>query len=149
MSQPGLEAFDSTLQKTHLWLHELQQFTHLPDQHIAFQALRAVLHTLRDHLSVDVAAHLGAQLPLLIRGVYYEGWHPAGKPERIRSQEEFLAEITEAFPGPENTDPARLAHGVFELLNHHLSPGSPDKIRQVLPHEIMRMWPEPTPVYRA
>lgn len=148
MSQPGLEVFDSTLQKTHVWLNELQELAHLPDQHAAFQALRAVLHTLRDRLSVDVAAHLGAQLPVLIRGVFYEGWHPAGKPEKIRSREEFLGQIEEAFMGPETTDPARLAMGVFELLNHHLSPGSPEKIRQVLPREMMELWPEPSPVYR-
>jgi hypothetical protein len=28
--------------------------------------------------------HLGAQLPLLVRGIYYEGWHMAGKPTRER-----------------------------------------------------------------
>ena len=148
MSQPGLEVFDSTLQKTHVWLHELQDLAHLPDQHAAFQALRAVLHSLRDRLSVDVAAHLGAQLPVLIRGVFYEGWHPAGKPHKIRSQQEFLDEIDNAFMGVETADPARLAHGVFTLLNHHLSPGSPEKIRQVLPRELLELWPEPSPIYR-
>ena len=148
MSQPGLEVFDSTLQKTHVWLHELQELAHLPDQHAAFQALRAVLHALRDRLSVDVTAHLGAQLPVLIRGVYYEGWHPAGKPERVRSQQEFLDQIRIGFLGPEAIDPARLAHGVFHLLNHHLSPGASEKIRQVLPRELLELWPEPGPVYR-
>ena len=29
--------------------------------------------------------HLGAQLPMLLRGLYYEGWHMAGKPTKDRS----------------------------------------------------------------
>src|SRR4051794_37941473 len=117
MSQAGLEVFDSTLQKTHIWLNELQELAHLSDQRAALKALRAVLHALRDRLSVDVAAHLGAQLPVLLRGFYYEGWHPAGKPEKIRSQEEFLSQIQEAVVSPDRLDPLRLTHAVFELLN--------------------------------
>jgi len=148
MSQPGLEVFDSTLQKTHLWLHELQELAHLPDRHTAFQVLRAVLHALRDRLPVDEAAHFGAQLPVLIRGFYYEGWRPAGKPERTRSRQEFLDRITMEIVSPENLDPIRLTRAVFELFNHHLSQGEPEKIRGILPHEIQVLWPEPSPVYR-
>ncbi|MEI6349899.1 MAG: DUF2267 domain-containing protein [Verrucomicrobiota bacterium] len=148
MSQAGLEVFDSTLQKTHLWLNELEELAHLPDQHTAFKVLRAVLHALRDRLPVDVAAHLGAQLPMLIRGFFYEGYRPAGKPLRIRSQDEFLEEISAEIIGPEAVDPLRITHCVFELLNRHLSPGEPVKIRKILPHELQALWPEPSPVFR-
>lgn len=148
MSQPGLEVFDSTLQKTHGWLNELQELGHLPDQNTAFKVLRAVLHSLRDRLSVEVTAHLGAQLPVLIRGFFYEGWRPAGKPERTRSQEEFLDSIRIQIVSPENLDPLRLTRAVFELLNHHLSAGEPEKIRNVLPKEVQEIWPEPSPAFR-
>lgn len=52
-----------------------------------------MLHCLRDRLSVDQAAHLSAQLPLLVRGIYYESYHPAGKPEKVRSRAEFLEHV--------------------------------------------------------
>ena len=148
MSQAGIEVFDSTLQKTHIWLNELQELAHLPDQRTAFKVLRAVLHALRDRLPVDVTAHLGAQLPVMIRGFFYEGWRPAGKPDRIRTQEEFLGEIHAEIVSPENLDPLRVTHCVLELLNRHLSPGEPAKLRQILPKEIQALWPEPSPVFR-
>jgi len=148
MSQPGLEVFDSTLQKTHVWLNELREIAHLPDQQTSLKVLRAVLHALRDRLAVDVTAHLGAQLPMLVRGFFYEGWHPAGKPEKIRSQEEFLDQVRIRIVSPEVIDPARVTRAVFDLLNHHLSPGEPEKIRNVLPTELQELWPEPSPLYR-
>jgi len=141
MSQTGLEVFDTTLQKTHLWLNEIQESAGLTDRHAAYKALRAVLHTLRDRLPVDVVVHLGAQLPVLVRGIYYEGWHPAGKPERIRTAEEFVAQVEVEgglFGGP---DPLRVVHAVFGLFNRHLSPGEPEKVKGVLPSDLQTLWP--------
>ncbi|TMB45162.1 MAG: DUF2267 domain-containing protein, partial [Deltaproteobacteria bacterium] len=91
MSATGLEVFDTTLQKTNSWLKELMGILGSQDRHMAYLALRATLHALRDRLTVEEVAHLGAQLPMLIRGFYYEGWDPTGKPLRVRRKEEFLA----------------------------------------------------------
>ena len=60
---------------------------------------RPVLHTLRDRLTVEEAAHLSAQLPLLIRVIYFEGWHPAHKPTKERFKEQFLDQIAARRPG--------------------------------------------------
>ena len=74
MSTTRLDVFDSTPQKTYVWLNDImEELTYEGDRKATYVALRSVLHALRDHLSVEEAADLGAQLPLLIRGIYYEG----------------------------------------------------------------------------
>src|SRR6202047_2950090 len=93
MSATGLEVFDKTVHTTNAWLKEIMEATGL-DRRRAYRALAAVLHALRDRLTVDEVAQLGAQLPILVRGLYYDQWHhSAGKPDRLRHKEEFLAAV--------------------------------------------------------
>jgi uncharacterized protein (DUF2267 family) len=84
MSATGLDVFDRTLQATNIWLDDIMQELGWSDRHRAYHALRAVLHALRDRLPVDDAAHFAAQLPMLIRGLFYEGWRPAAVPVNER-----------------------------------------------------------------
>jgi uncharacterized protein (DUF2267 family) len=142
MSATGLTAFDSTIQTTNVWLNELMERLGWQDKHRAYHALRTVLHALRDRLSVDQAAALGAQLPMLVRGFYYEGWHPHGKPLKERKQEEFLAPIGEAFREDLNVHPETVARAVFQVLARHVTPGEVAHVKVGLPGEIRSLWPE-------
>ncbi len=85
-----LPVLDSTIQKTHEWLKDITDRLGFPNDRSAFAALRAVLHTLRDRLPRENAVELGAQLPMLIRGMFYEGWDPQKEPTRVRHQQEFF-----------------------------------------------------------
>ncbi|MDP8915637.1 MAG: DUF2267 domain-containing protein, partial [Pseudomonadota bacterium] len=75
MSATGLEVFDKTLQTTNTWLNEISQIVG-PDRQLSWKVLSVVLHKLRDRLPVTLAVHLGAELPLLVRGVYYDQFQP-------------------------------------------------------------------------
>ena len=76
----GLGVFDATVQDTNLWLKGLSAELGDCERQEAFAALRAVLHALRDRLQAHAAVNLAAQLPMLLRGLYYEGWTMPEKP---------------------------------------------------------------------
>ncbi len=140
MSVTGLDVFDRMLQKTNDWLDELMQVLAWSDRHETYLALRATLHALRDRLTVEEVAQLGAQLPMLIRGFYYEGWDPTGKPLRLRRPEGFLALIAQEFPR-DLDDYEPLARAVFAVLARRVSEGEIEDVKQVLPEGIREFWP--------
>ena len=99
MSANGLEVFDRTLQITHIWLDEIIEALHT-DRQTAWRVLGAVLRALRDRLPPGLSAHLSAELPLLVRGAYFEHWRPGEETLKLRSLAEFLERVS-----------AGLAHG--------------------------------------
>ena len=136
----GLDVFDTTVHKTHAWLHDIMQELGWEERHKAYLALRTTLHALRDRLSVEETAQLGAQLPMLIRGLYYEGWNPTGKPEKVRHKTAFLAPIRDHFRDDWQVDPEEVARAVLKVLTQHVSEGEIADIKHCLPTELRALW---------
>jgi uncharacterized protein (DUF2267 family) len=134
------EIFSKTLDKTHIWLTDLMQELDWTDEHKAYLALRAVLHTLRDRLTVEEAADLAAQLPMLVRGFYFEGWHPAGTPVKERHQKQFLDHVRDYFKNDDSVVPEKVVRAVFKLLRRRVSRGEVKDIGQILPGEVRVLW---------
>ena len=105
MSMTGLEVFDTTLQKTNEWLDEIMDELALQDRHTAYVALRGTLHALRDRLPVQEAVHLGAQLPILVRGFYYEGWRPVRESWRANKKGALRHDPGRSGRAPANRGP--------------------------------------------
>lgn len=141
MSESGVAALDHTVQETNVWLKGVAKELHFEERHHAYSALRAVLHALRDRLTPDSAVHLGAQFPLLIRGIYYEGWHLAGKPTTDRSVQEFADHVLQELPPKFPMDPLTASRGVFEVLWERLDPGESAKVIDHLPLPLKNLWP--------
>ena len=141
MSMTGLDVFDRTIHKTNNWMNELMEALGWHDRHKAYLALRVTLHALRDRLTVEEVAQLGAQLPMLIRGFYYEGWDPTGKPLKERHKEEFLARIAEQFSGDDQADAEQVARAVFSVLSDRVTEGEIEDVKHVLPAELRELWP--------
>ncbi|HEU5431546.1 MAG TPA: DUF2267 domain-containing protein [Thermomicrobiales bacterium] len=137
----SLDVFDSTVQQTYEWLTAIGAELRWPDRRRQYLALRSVLHALRDYLLVNESAQLAAQLPLLIRGVYYEGWNPARAPAADRSRADFLGRIERDFARADpNVDPERVAHAVLRVLSDRVSAGEIDEARHLLPKDVRTLW---------
>ena len=132
MSQ--VDAFQITLQKTGEWLRDIRQLLEWESDQRAYLALRAVLHTLRDRLPVVEAVHLGSQLPMLVRGFYYEGWTPQDKPLKF-NHDEFLLAVASYFREP-GVNPMQVTRAVVETMGEHMDPGELAKLVRVLPRDF-------------
>ena len=137
------DVFDVTLQKTQIWLNDIMaELDWHEHPHKAYLALRTVLHALRDRLTIEEAVQLGAQLPMLVRGFYYEGWTLKGKPRKERHKEDFLAHIKDAFKDDFTSRPESIARAVFKVLAHHTSAGEIEDVKNLLPKALQELWPE-------
>lgn len=141
MTHTAIPAFETTLQTTHVWIGDLMANLGWSDRHRAYAALRAVLHALRDHLTPEGAAALGAQLPMLVRGFYYEGWRPSGKPLKERKLRDFLDHVEENMRSDGAIDPRQVSEQVFALLKMHLSAGEIHSVQSALPASLQSLWP--------
>jgi uncharacterized protein (DUF2267 family) len=141
MSVTTIPHSEASVHTANVWLKELAQELGWDDRERVYHGLRSVLHALRDRLTVDEAADLGAQLPLLIRGLYYEGWDPSSAPARERRKEVFLHHIAADFRDDHEVYPEGIAWAVFKLLERHVSTGEIKDVLHVLPWEIRSLWP--------
>ncbi len=148
MKFTGLEVFDSTIQRTNSWLKELMQELNTTDHRKTYLILRSVLHAFRDHLSERDAIHVGEQLPMLIRGLYFEHWDPAGKPLPLRNRDDFFNVVTQYMvrDGNDAAKPETVARAVFRLLERKAAEGEIEDLHPVVPLALMDLWP---PALRA
>jgi uncharacterized protein (DUF2267 family) len=141
MSTTGLEVFDKTIQTTHIWLDEMIEDLGT-DRHTAWHVLGAVLHALRDRLPLDLSAHLSAELPLLVRGAYFDGWRAAKDALKERSLAEFLERVSDGLAGTKPISSIDAVRSVVAVLERHIAKGQAVKIRNALPEEVRALWPE-------
>jgi uncharacterized protein (DUF2267 family) len=128
------------VQQTQEWLKELRDNADLADEATALSVLRAVLHQLRDRLTVEEAVDLAAQLPTIVRGIYYEGWRPARAPQKVRTKRKFLDQVTlKLLPHPIPPEPA--VRNVFALITHHCDSGEIGDVVSQMPSELQDLWP--------
>lgn len=146
MSKNGVDVFDHTLQKTNQWINEINEILGWSDKQKGYLALRCTLQALRDRLPFETVVNFGAQLPMLIRGFYYEGWKPGETPIKIKSPEEFMEFVTSHALNSnleKNTDMLEMVRAVFEVVSRHISPGERDHVLKTLPPGLGRLWGAP------
>ena len=136
----NIPVFEKTQQKTAHWIEAVAKNMGSIDMERSYHVLKSVLHAVRDRLPPDEAVQLAAQMPMLVRGFYYEGWHPANKPERYRHKREFLQHIAHDVPSLDPAQRERAASAVFTVLSQELTGNEASQVRQALPSEVRDLW---------
>jgi uncharacterized protein (DUF2267 family) len=137
MAETGYAPFNRTVDKTNRVLREIEEAHGWPAdrRNQSYAALRAVLHALRDRLTVEEGAQLAAQLPLLMRGVYYDGWRPSVVPMKI-GRDEFLDRVAGDLPFELQESPEELVKSVLHALRRHITDGEWEDVKSSMPKDL-------------
>jgi uncharacterized protein (DUF2267 family) len=140
MTTHTFSTFETAASVAHEWVNQVAETLGIDDRKFALQALRGVLHALRDRLTIDQSAHLSAQLPLLVRGLYFENWDPKPAPTHDRTVRDFAERVRPVLPVCDDDELVQAVGAVFGVLQAHLSPGEADKLERVLPRDLAFLW---------
>lgn len=137
----GIDVLDTSIQETQRWINDVQQRLALANPKLAYQALKATLHAVRDRVGPDNTLHFAAQLPLLVKGMLVDGWRPSQTPTRERTVEDFLDHVDRDVFGGLAVDPEAAVRAVLEVLAEHIDPREVTKLARLFPEDLRRLWP--------
>ena len=140
MTRPHI--FEHQLAAADLWLDQVSENLELGprDRGRALHALRAGLHAIRDRLPASEVVDLGAQLPVIIRGIYYDGWRLTNDPTRIRDRAAMVERVKHELLPDKRLDPVDVLRAVIHVLVEHVSPGEILDVVATLPRPIASLW---------
>lgn len=136
----AMSDLSAAVRATEDWIDDLMRRLGWHDREQVYLALIATLHALRDCLARDEAVYVGAHLPPLLRGLYYEGWHPGGRPA-ARSRGAFLERIHDGVHRDPAVDAEQVARAVFSLLATRLPVAELEDAMAATPKPLHNLWP--------
>ena len=135
------QILDTSVQRAHEWLHEIGRGLGFDNERAAYAALRATLHAVRDRLPVELVAHFGAGMPTMIRGIYYDGWHPSAARLKAAHDEDFCQSMRHELHGHDELRNAeQVALAVMGVIARRMEPGQIDHILDSLPKQVRELW---------
>jgi len=140
MTAQGLESLEHSVHLTRAWIKDLDQRLRWDDKPRSYRLLIAVLHALRDSLQIKDAIDLGTPLPGLLRGAYYEQWHPTEQPVKASTVDALIARVNESFLKDPLADPPMAVMAVFQHLATKIAEGANENIKRCLPKELRGIW---------
>jgi uncharacterized protein (DUF2267 family) len=81
-----------------------------------------------------------SQLPPLLRGLYYEGWHPSTR-GAARNRTAFLERIHDSLHREPGIDPEQIALAVFAMLAARLPAAEVEDAKAATPKSLHNLWP--------
>ncbi|MER7894039.1 DUF2267 domain-containing protein [Micromonospora sp. NPDC048909] len=142
MAEQLISAFESSLDKTNLILKDIESAYGWPKEqrNQSYAALRTVLHLLRDRLPVQESVEFAQQLPVLVRGIYFDGWSPSDVPIKL-NRDDFLYEVRQGFPYDVEGGMEQVVQVVLDTLRRHITQGEWQDVKDTMPKDLARMMP--------
>lgn len=140
MESARLQPFETTLQKTDEWMKQVMEELGPDDPQMAYRSLRAVLHALRDQMIPGEVTDISAQMPMLIRGLFLEGWKATPPSGDVDTQEDFFALVNEELQVPADVGPEDSTRAIFRMLEKRISCGEINDIKTGLPEPLQALW---------
>jgi uncharacterized protein (DUF2267 family) len=141
--------FDKYAQEGNAYINNLsEKLGHPEEKGRTGILLRAVLHTLRDRITMAESLNLLAQLPAFLKVVYVDNWKYKEKPESLKDREEFLSKVEEhqnlygeqEFSWNKSTE--ELTAIVLESLHEYLTEGEIKDVMAQLPEDLKAYFKE-------
>lgn len=140
MNSERLQPFEATLQKTDQWMQDVMDELGPQDPQKAYRSLRAVLHALRDRLVPGEVTDMASEMPMLIRGLFLEGWKAKQPTGDVDSQEEFFAAVNEQLQVPADVGAEESTRAIFRVLERRISRGELGDVKSMLPKNLQSLW---------
>lgn len=140
MSALGLPIFDKAVQDANIWVNEVMTALGWKNKQRAYRLMRETLHLLRDRLHINENAQLAAQLPTMIRGIYYEGYHPSTFATDIKRKDQFIWIVEGKFLDDPLEEPDVAVSAVLTVLANHISKGEIEDVKLSLPEDLRTLW---------
>lgn len=140
MTKTIISTFSHGAEQAQHWVNEVAGELDWDVQR-AYRLLRAVLHALRDWLPPEEMSDLAAQLPVLVRGVFFEGWHPLNGLGHDRHKGDFIIAVRREFGFEDEFDFDRAIGAVFHLIDRHISAGEAEQVRNSMRKALRQLWP--------
>ncbi len=140
MNKDHLPILDKSVEDVHLWLNALMRQLGIRDRNHAYHVLRAVLHALRDRIGAENAVHFSAQLPLLIRGLFFEGWRLNAAPSHERHVTDFLEHVASGLDADHRDNLETAVRAVFAVIWERVDQGEVAKLMRIFPTELRVLW---------
>ncbi|HSJ44186.1 MAG TPA: DUF2267 domain-containing protein [Euzebyales bacterium] len=125
------------MQTANSWIHDIAQRLDVdPDK--ATTVLGRCLGVIRDSLTVDEAADLAAQVPIVIRGLYHQEWKPSRTPVQRSRTDDALQELAQQRPFSAEVDPETAMAAVGAVLGSRVTRGQIADVNSQAPSWVAR-----------
>lgn len=138
--QSSIDIVNHNIKTINTWLKDISEELGGIGEEAAWGHLKAVLQTVRDRITVDEAADFAAQLPMIVRGLYFEGWRPAETPHKWRDRQEYLDAFTHKLENAGSGE--EILKAVLRVLDRHLDSNELMRVKEMHPKDVWDLWPQ-------